>query len=115
MFSRLTGGTYTALSLNRDFSALAEAEGSLPRSALYLSAGTTGQLYLAVRLALCRLTLPEVPLVLDDALADFDDQRARLALEVLLRESEQRQVLLFSCHRREADWARERGVPVIEL
>ena len=53
--------------------------------------------------------------MLDDALADFDDQRARLALEVLLRESEQRQVLLFSCHRREADWARAHGVPVIAL
>ena len=115
LFSQLTGQTYTALSLSRDFSALAGAEGARPRSALYLSAGTTGQLYLAVRLALCRLTLPEVPLVLDDALADFDDQRAGLALEVLLRESEQRQVLLFSCHRREADWARAHGVPVIEL
>ena len=115
LFSQLTGQTYTALSLSRDFSALAGAEGARPRSALYLSAGTTGQLYLAVRLALCRLTLPEGPLVLDDALADFDDHRARLALEVLLRESEQRQVLLFSCHHREADWARAHGVPVIEL
>lgn len=115
LFSHLTGKKYAALSLSRDFSALAGEEGLSPRSALYLSAGATSQLYLAVRLALCRLTLPEVPLVLDDALADFDDGRAGLALEVLLREAEQRQVLLFSCHRREADWARERGVPVIEL
>ena len=115
LFSHLTGKKYAVLSLSRDFSALAGEEGLPPRSALYLSAGATSQLYLAVRLALCRLTLPGVPLGLDDALADFDDGRAGLALEVLLREAEQRQVLLFSCHRREADWARERGVPVIEL
>ena len=115
IFAALTGGKYTQLSLSRDFSALAGEEGGQPRDSLYLSAGTADQLYLAVRLALCQLTLPDVPLVLDDALAAFDDSRAGLALDYLLSLSRERQVLLFTCHSREGRWAAARGLPVLSL
>ena len=116
IFSALTGGRWPGLSLARDFSARAEESGALlPRSALALSAGTADQLYLAVRLAICRLTLPDAPILLDDALAAFDDGRMALALDYLSQLSGSRQVLLFSCHSREAQWAEERGVPVISL
>ena len=57
---------------------------------------------LAVRLAVCDLCLPDAPLVLDEALAAFDDVRAKRALELLQELSEQRQILLFSCHNRES-------------
>lgn len=73
------------------------------------------QLYLAVRLAVCQLTAPDAPILLDDALAAFDDGRMALALELLRGLGEERQILLFSCHSREAAWARAQGVPVIEL
>ena len=116
IFSALTDGSYDRLSLNRDFSALAgQGASALPRSALYLSAGTVDQLYLAVRLALCQLTLPDAPLVLDDALNRFDDQRATLALDYLLSLSRERQILLFTCHSREARWAAAHRVPVFPL
>ena len=115
IFAALTGGKYTQLFLSRDFSALAGEEGGQPRDSLYLSAGTADQLYLAVRLALCQLTLPDVPLVLDDALAAFDDSRAGLALDYLLSLSRERQVLLFTCHSREGRWAAARGLPVLSL
>lgn len=111
IFSALTGGRYPKVSLARDFSAQATQEGSLlPRSALALSAGTADQLYLAVRLALCRLTLPDAPLLLDDALAAFDDQRMGLALDYLKQLGQERQILLFSCHEREREWAQSHGV-----
>lgn len=116
IFSQLTGGKYTALSLSRDFSAQAGDEQSPEaHSASYLSAGTADQLYLAVRLAICSLTLPDAPLLLDDALTAFDDQRAALALDCLQELAKERQILLFSCHSREARWAAENGVPVISL
>ena len=114
LFSALTGQRWTALTLSRDFSALA-GDGGQPRSALYLSAGTADQLYLAVRLALCRLTLPGAPLLLDDALCAFDDARMARALEVLRDMGRERQVLLFSCHGREAEWARANGVPTLTI
>ena len=102
LLSRLTGGKYHALSLDKELEAsAAEARDVLPHSALYLSKGTVDQIYLAVRLAVCDLCLPDAPLVLDEALAAFDDARAKRALELLQELSEQRQILLFSCHTRE--------------
>ena len=102
LLSRLTGGKYHALSLDKELEASASGERDvLPHSALYLSKGTVDQIYLAVRLAVCDLCLPDAPLVLDEALAAFDDVRAKRALELLQELSVQRQILLFSCHHRE--------------
>ena len=110
--ARLTGGKYDKVALTRQFEALAEEAGGLqPRRALALSRGTADQLYLAVRLAVCRLVLPDeepCPLVLDDALANFDDARMALALETLAELGKQRQILLFTCHSRERAWQQGR-------
>jgi len=104
ILSALTGGRYQAMTLTRDFDASAHSSDSLlPRSTLSLSRGTVDQLYLAVRLAVCQLCLsPDSPspLVLDDALLTFDDERMVLALDYLAGLSQQ--VLLFSCQSRES-------------
>ena len=116
IFSALTGGRWSGLSLARDFSARATEHGALlPRSGLALSAGTADQLYLALRLAICRLTLPHSPILLDDALSAFDDRRMTLALDCLAQESHGRQIFLFSCHSREEAWAETHGVPTLRL
>ena len=116
LFAALTGGRWPKLTLARDFSAQALNEDSaLPRTSLALSTGTAEQLYLAVRLAVCALTVPGAPIVLDDALTAFDDGRMALALELLRDQAQERQILLFSCHSREADWAAAHHVSVIKL
>jgi len=119
LFDRLTGGKYHTLTLTRAFEAMAAAEGDLlPHNSLLLSQGTVDQLYLAVRLAVCQLTLAgeePAPLVLDDALIHFDDGRMELALELLRELGQERQILLFTCHNRESRWAQEQGVPVLHL
>ncbi|MBQ8801975.1 MAG: hypothetical protein IJZ52_06795, partial [Clostridium sp.] len=104
-FARLTGEKYDRVSLNRDMEGEAARMGDvLPHSALYLSRGTTDQLYLAVRLAVCRLCLPELPpIVLDDALTAFDDARLKLALELLSELARQQQIILFTCQKREGE------------
>lgn len=102
LLDRLTGGKYRTLSLDKELDASAAGERDvLPHSALYLSKGTVDQIYLAVRLAVCDLCLPDAPLVLDEALAAFDDVRAKRALELLQDLAQQRQIVLFSCHHRE--------------
>ena len=108
------------LTEQQQFEALAEErDGLQPRRALTLSQGTADQLYLAVRLAVCELVLPAeepCPLVLHDALANFDDGRCALALEALARLGEERQILLFTCHSREARLAEGReGAAVLRL
>ena len=101
--ARLTGDRYAAVTLTRELEGAAARPGDvLPRSVLYLSRGTADQLYLAVRLAVCRLCLPDKPpILLDDALAAFDDQRLTLALELLAELAREQQILLFTCQRRE--------------
>ena len=103
IMGKLTAHRYDAVRLDRDLNASATASGgTTPRSWLSLSRGTADQLYLSVRLALCRLCLPEddpSPLVLDDALLAFDDERERLALAYLA--DTDRQILFFSCQDRD--------------
>ena len=103
--ARLTGDRYAGVSLTRELDGFVQTgSGVLPRSALCLSKGTADQLYLAVRLAVCRLCLPEKPpIFLDDALSAFDDERLSLALELLWELSGERQVLLFTCQKREGE------------
>lgn len=113
IFSAITGGRYDKVLLDRNLSLSAQPAGdTMPRALSLLSQGAGDQLYLAVRLAICRMVLPRdkaAPLILDNALANFDDQRLAAALDWLLEESRTRQILLFTCHRREGDYLRDRA------
>lgn len=120
IFARLTGGRYQKVLLSRELHMQAQsAEDATARAAELLSQGATDQLYLAVRLAICQMVLPQspsVPLILDDALVSFDDRRLHAALDYLLEESRSRQILLFTCQHREADYLRGRqGVHISSL
>lgn len=101
--SFLTGGRYDELLLDRNFAARARRSGdTVARESAFLSEGAVGQLYLALRLAICALALPEndmCPIILDDALVDFDEERTKKALELLSGISKKRQVILFTCHK----------------
>ncbi|MBS6355723.1 ATP-binding protein, partial [Oscillibacter sp.] len=108
IFARLTDGRYAGVVLDRSFRLSAEPAGDpVFRDAALLSAGALDQLYLAVRLAICELVLPpekQVPIVLDDALANFDDSRCAAALRFLKEAAGKRQILLFTCHSREGEF-----------
>lgn len=99
--SVVTDGRYEGVLINRDFSAKTKLSGdTVPRETEYLSAGTLDLMYLAVRLAVCTLALPEnsaCPLILDDALVNFDAERTQQAMKLLREISKQRQVILFTC------------------
>lgn len=117
--SALTGGRYDKAALTRQFQALAQEPGDISlRQDLSLSAGAAQQLYLALRLAMCELALPQAepcPLVLDDVLDTFDDPRAKLALDCLLDMSKARQILLFTCHSRERELLRGTDAAITAL
>ena len=108
IFRRLTAGRYEKVLLSRDFSLETEEEaGGMAHSVHLLSQGAADQLYLAVRLAICDMVLPEdksAPLILDDALLSFDEERLHAALDYLVEESKRRQILLFSCQKREQEY-----------
>ena len=105
ILSELTDGKYPNVLLQPDMRlSVREEDGTVMRPAAAMSCGTADQMYLALRLAMCRRLLPpDAPLILDDALVNFDDARMKLAMRLLRREAESRQILLFSCHRRESE------------
>jgi len=110
-FAKLTKGKYNTILLSKDLQASVRQESSPVSHPFWqLSQGTTEQLYLAVRLAICESVLPadkSVPLVLDDALCSFDDARMAAALDLLMEIAEHRQVLFFTCQKREAQYLRQ--------
>lgn len=110
IFAKLTKGKYRKVLLDKDIRPSAQEAGEfVSHEAAFLSQGAADQLYLAVRLAICDLVLPAdraVPVLLDDALVNFDDERMAAALDYLLEMSGERQVLVFTCQRREAEYLR---------
>lgn len=120
IFFQMTGSGWSSIQLDREFH-LSAGQGDDParRSVQLLSAGTADQLYLATRLAVCEMVLPpeqNAPLILDDALITFDDERLRKTLDYLARLGERRQILLFTCQNREAAYlSGHPGVHIIIL
>ena len=104
LLTAMTDGRYNMVTMGVDFSlqARAEQEDTL-REALWRSDGTMDQLYLALRLAVAEELTPEAPLVLDDALVRFDDQRMKAAVDILSQMGREKQVILFTCQGREAE------------
>lgn len=108
ILSRLTGGRYDRLQLGEDLSVSAGAQDeNTAHGALWRSAGTVDQLYLAVRLAVAQELTPRAPLVLDDALVRFDDTRLGAAMQILRQTAQEKQVLLFTCQSREKAYPEE--------
>lgn len=66
-----------------------------------MSRGTREQVYLALRLAVVRQFRERgliLPVILDDPLVNFDDERAAAALHLLRREAEAAPIFYFTCH-----------------
>ncbi|MBQ8831615.1 MAG: AAA family ATPase [Oscillospiraceae bacterium] len=120
IFHRITGGRYDMLAFDKTLDAAAQAKGdTVSKNVLFLSEGTSDQIYLSLRLAVCQLALDSLepcPIILDDALASFDDDRLALALDYLKELASVRQIIVFSCHNREANYfANDPDVNIVSL
>ncbi len=101
-FSGITGHRYSGLfaPVGQRTITVTDASGQAKLPAA-LSRGTREQLYLALRFGLI-LEFGEhaerLPVVVDEALINFDPERARYAAEAFARLAETHQVLVFTCH-----------------
>ncbi len=108
LFATMTGGRYVAIERpSSDHNAIyvRRVDGA-ELTPDQLSTGTREQLYLAIRLGYvlhyCRQTEP-LPIVMDDVLVNFDDDRSRATLEAFRDVSRDVQVLFFTCHQHFVD------------
>ncbi len=105
---RLTGGIYTfdILGINEG---VALVNGNGERLELkFWSSGLADQVYLALRLALAKVfsyQVESLPIILDDILVRFDENRQRSALELLVEIGKNQQIWLFTCQRSVFDMA----------
>lgn len=104
--ARLTGGRFEQVAVDGDQRRGprlgAVAPNGEERGIPELSEGTRDQLYLALRLAALEEAFARsgpMPVVLDDVLVNFDDERAGAALACLAELAGTGQVLLFTHHR----------------
>lgn len=104
IFAAFTDGAYQSLRMDGERH-LSVWDGVRNIPAERLSRGTVEQIYLAVRLAAADILLEEpVPLILDDVFAFYDDKRLESALKWL--SSQRKQVIIFTCHKREEEIAK---------
>ena len=83
-----------------------------------LSVGTIDQLYLSLRLSMLEDIAEEsMPIILDEAFAYYDETRLENILKFLIEKSENHQVIIFTCTKREQNILEKLQVPhnVVEL
>jgi uncharacterized protein YhaN len=100
----LTDGKYTDFGIAEDFSLSILTE-SGTRSIASLSAGTRDAAYFSLRTALSSMLFPadRPPMILDEVFSQLDDTRAAALLDLLTKIAEESQVILLTCHSREAE------------
>jgi len=105
LFQKLTNGKYESLTVDSNMSlCFLEKDTSITREIDYLSAGTVDLAYLSLRIALADYLYAEKPtLTFDDAFVKIDDTRLEKMLNLLCELKKEYQIILFSCHDREAE------------
>ena len=99
----ITGGIYDSMSIDENLNVFLNTKAKLVPLE-NVSSGTMDQIYLAVRLAAAKLVQTEgeqMPLIFDDSFALYDDERLKTALKWLSK-TFKGQIILFTCHQREA-------------
>lgn len=101
-FEDITGGRYRTV-----FSPLGSSEihvtdsSGVPKQPNQLSRGTREQLFLSLRFGLIRelgQQTERLPVILDEALVNFDPERGLRAARAFVQLSQANQVLVFTCH-----------------
>ena len=110
VLSQMTKGKYQKLILEENEEPVVW-DGNQTVKLFQISTGCVDQVYLALRIGLQDLFFEEdtLPLLFDDAFVYFDDKRLERLLVYL--QSIGRQVLLFSCHKRELRILEKHQIP----
>lgn len=110
-FAYLTGGKYSEVVIDEDMNITVVEEDNKDRNIELesLSGGTLDQLYLSLRVGLGNILSgnQNIPLIFDDSFVQYDSKRLKNSIEMLARESERRQIILFTCQEREAELAKQ--------
>jgi len=109
-FAYVTNGKYKEVLIDEDMNISLASEDNKDRNIHIdsLSGGTLDQLYLSLRISLSNILSgnQNIPIILDDSFVQYDSNRLKKSIEMLAKESERRQVILFTCQEREVEIAK---------
>lgn len=107
----ISDGKYKTVKVNEENGILVETENGNYVSADVLSSGTIDQLYLSFRISsLNELTKENMPIILDETFAYFDNERLENVLKFLDKEYKDRQILILTCTNREVEALEQLGI-----
>lgn len=101
IFECITSGKYDKVMVGSEYNPMVTEAGDYSsREWQYLSKGTAEQMYLAVRLAIAESmsTGDTFPIMMDDVLESYDDERLEETMKYLKQLGEKHQIILFTCH-----------------
>ena len=102
--AEISKGKYTKVGINDENGLIVENEYGEYIPADLLSTGTIDQLYLSLRLSMIDdLSNEKMPIILDEALAYYDDDRLENIIKFLSDNMKDHQVIIFTCTKREQE------------
>lgn len=102
---------YSKVTINDDNGLIVENEFGEYIPVDRLSVGTIDQLYLSLRLSLIdEISEEKMPILLDEAFAYYDETRLENILKFLIKQSEEHQLIIFTCTQRERNILDKLGV-----
>ena len=105
--SEITEGKYSDLIVSENMDILVEDEEGILRDKDFLSKGTNDSLYFALRYSILKtIEKDKMMFLLDEAFSMYDDNRLKNILKFLYKESQERQIIIFTCQKREIELLR---------
>lgn len=109
ILSAITDGKYERIAVSETL-VVHIYQGGKALELAQVSRGTVEQVYFAIRMAITNLLhTEELPVLLDDTFAYYDDVRLISVLKWLVKHK--RQVIIFTCHKREEQLLKEANMP----
>ena len=99
ILSTITDGRYIEFMVSDEYNITVRDKDNHLVGGEYLSGGTFDQIYFSLRMALTGLIAKDMPIILDDAFALYDDKRLKKSVDYL--KTIDNQIILFSCQERE--------------
>ncbi len=104
IISSITNEKYSNIKVNDEAGILVEAENGEYMPVERLSIGTIDEMYLSLRLStLSEISSENLPIILDETFAYFDNQRLKNILLYLQDKKYNHQIIIFTCSNREEE------------
>ncbi|MEF9916491.1 MAG: AAA family ATPase [Lachnospiraceae bacterium] len=113
ILAAVTGGKYTKILLSDDLKMVLYT-GTRRIEMEQISRGTVEQIYFALRMAASEmLEMDDLPIILDETFAYYDERRLKNTLIWLSQKKTQ--VIIFTCQKREMELLDQLGIPFLRL